>query len=70
MKDETLFLLQFMMSLFVHTEQAYIDTYVVLAGAPDTTYRLITTNPGFQLQRMYLLPNTNYMNNIFKPVID
>ncbi len=23
----------------------------LLAGAPDTTYRLSTTNPGFQLQR-------------------
>ncbi len=27
----------------------------VLAGAPDTTYRRITTNPGFQLQRTYYL---------------
>jgi hypothetical protein len=26
---------------------------VLLAGSPDTTYRLITTNPGFQLQRTY-----------------
>ncbi len=42
----------------------------LLAGAPDTTYRLITTNPGFQLHNVPIVHNTNYMNNIFKPVID
>jgi hypothetical protein len=31
----------------------------VLAGAPDTTYRLITTNPGFQLQ----LPNEFFFSH-------
>ncbi len=44
--------------------------YGILAKAPDTAYRLITTNPCFQLQRMYLLSNTNYVSSIFKPVID
>jgi hypothetical protein len=38
-----------------------------LAGAPDTTYRLITTSPVFQIQRTYSL---TLMNKIFKPVID
>ncbi len=35
--------------------QTNIPGYGLLAGAPDTTYRLITTNPGFQLQRTYSL---------------
>jgi hypothetical protein len=44
-----------------------------LTGSFDTTYQLITTNLVFQLQRStYIVPvpNTNYMNNIFKPAID
>jgi hypothetical protein len=33
------------------TAAADLSTYTLLAGAPDTTHRLITTSAGFQLQR-------------------
>jgi hypothetical protein len=44
--------------------------YIVLAGAPDTAYRLITTQTPSSSYKLPITYNTNYMNNIFKPVID
>jgi hypothetical protein len=47
----------------------YIGTYSRLAGAPKTNVSANYRKPGLPATT-YLVPNANYMNNIFKPVID